>query len=288
MMKKRKSRFRVRGSQIVSSISITMVLLVLGIVALTGIIAHRVADNLRSGIGMVVIVDELATDTAADSLSATLKNAPYTRQVTFASAEEVHKRWKEQLGGDELPDVNPFQPEYEVAVNAQWSSADSLDAIAARLAAMPAVYDVKVHKAIAANINRTVSTVMLVLLVVAIALLIISFVLIRNTVSMEVYAQRVIIHTMQYVGARPGFIRRPYVMRSMLSGIAAGVIASALLALLLVWVRSVNAGIADAIGIVGALCVFATLILIGAGVCALAATFAANKYLRRSYDEIFQ
>ncbi len=288
MIKKRKNRFRVRGSQIVSAISITMVLLVLGIVALTGIVAHRVTDNLRSNIGMVVIVDELAADTAADSLATTLKKADYARHVKYASAEEVYQRWKQQLGDDDLPDVNPFQPEYEVTVNAQWSSADSLEAIASRLSAMPAVYNVKVHKEIAANINRTVSTVVLVLLVVAIALLIISFVLIRNTVSMDVYAQRVIIHTMQYVGAHPGFIRRPYVMRSMLSGIAAGIIASAILTALLMWVRSVNAAIADAIGIAGALCVFASLIITGAAVCALAATFAANKYLRRSYDEIFQ
>lgn len=288
MKKKRKSRFRVRGSQIVSTISVTMVLIVLGIVALTALVAHHVTDGLRSGIGMVVIVDELAPDAAADSLSKELNSAPYVRSLSYATAEEVHNRWKEQLGEDELPDVNPFQPEYEVKVKSQWSSADSLQAIAGRLSAMTAVYDVKVHKEIAASINRTVSTVVLVLLVVALALLVISFVLIRNTVSMEVYAQRVVIHTMQYVGARPAFIRRPYVVRSMVSGVIAGLIASAILAGLLLWVSSVNNSIMQAIGWGGASVVFAILIATGAAVCALAALMSANKYLRRSYDEIFE
>jgi cell division transport system permease protein len=91
----------------------------------------------------------------------------------------------------------------------------------------------------------------MVLIVVATALLLISFVLIYNTVGMAIHARRLVIHTMQYVGARPGFIRRPFVFRSVLSGVIAGVIASALLASLLVWVRNINAGIFEAIGLCG-------------------------------------
>lgn len=282
----RRRALSIRGSQIVTTVSIAMVLVVLGIVALTGIVSQRVTSDLRSGMGAVVIVDELATDGAADTLARTLKSAPYVGELKYVAAEEVNAQWQKQLGDDELNDLFPFQAEYDLKVKSGWSAPDSLKAIAARLKALPAVYDVKVQAEVARNVNRTVNTVMLVLAVVASALLVISFVLIYNTVSMAIHGRRVVIHTMQYVGARPGFIRRPYVNRSVMAGIAAGVIASALLAGLLAWVRTVSPGIFEAVGWGRAGVVFASLIGTGVLVSALAAVFAVNKYLRRSYETV--
>lgn len=282
----RRRRFSIRGSQIVTTVSITMVLVVLGVVVLAGIVADRVTGDLRSGMGAVVIVDELASDGAADTLARTLKSAPYVGSLKYVSAEEVNAQWQKQLGDDELKDLFPFQAEYDLKVKSGWSSADSLKRIAERLRRLPAVYDVKVQTEIARNVNRTVSTVMLVLAVVASAMLVISFVLIYNTGSMAVHARRVVIHTMQYVGARPGFIRRPYVVRSMLAGVVAGVVASGLLAGLLAWTRTVSAGIFDAIGWASAGIVFAGLVGVGALVSALATVMAVNKYLRRSYEDV--
>ena len=235
---------------------------------------------------MVVVVDELAGDGAADTLSQTLKNAPYTGTLKYVSAAEVNAQWQSQLGDQELTDLFPFQAEYDLKVKSGWSSADSLQAIAARLKEMTAVYDVKVQTDIARNVNRTISTVTMVLIVVATALLLISFVLIYNTVGMAIHARRLVIHTMQYVGARPGFIRRPFVFRSVLSGVIAGVIASALLASLLVWVRNINAGIFEAIGWPSACVVFALLTASGAIIGAIATALAVNKYLRRSYENV--
>lgn len=274
------------GSQIVATVSIAMVLVVLGIVALTSLVAERVTADLRAGMGMVVVVDELAGDGAADTLSQTLKNAPYTGTLKYVSAAEVNAQWQSQLGDQELTDLFPFQAEYDLKVKSGWSSADSLQAIAARLKEMTAVYDVKVQTDIARNVNRTISTVTMVLIVVATALLLISFVLIYNTVGMAIHARRLVIHTMQYVGARPGFIRRPFVLRSVLSGVIAGVIASALLASLLVWVRNINAGIFEAIGWPSACVVFAFLTASGAIIGAIATALAVNKYLRRSYENV--
>ncbi len=61
---------------------------------------------------------------------------------------------------------------------------------------------------------------------IALVLLVISFVLINNTVHPTIYSRRFTIHTMQLVGATNGFIRRPIVGNNLLSGVLAGLIAS--------------------------------------------------------------
>ena len=114
--KQKNKRRRVRGSQIISIISVALVLVILGIVALTAFTAHRSTEEIRSNIGFVVKVDDMSSQQSADSLRATLEAAPYTASVSCRSADEVLEEWKQTLGPDELPDVNPFLPELIVKV----------------------------------------------------------------------------------------------------------------------------------------------------------------------------
>ncbi len=287
--KRNKSRggvFGFHGSQLVSTVSIALVLVVIGIVSFTGLVADRITSDLRSGLEAVVIVDDMASDSAVNSLSQALKAAPYVAELKYVSAAEANEQWRSRLGDDELADLCPFQAEYDLRVKSDWFSADSLQAIVARLKTHAAVYDVKVPLDIAGNVNSTISMVMLVLVVIAAVLLLITIVLIYNTVSMSIQARSVVIHTMQYVGARPGFIRRPYVGSSAVSGLIAGVVASGVLAGLLLWVRSVAPAIFNAIGWQMAVAVFLCLMAAGVAVGVVATVVAVNRYLRRSYEDV--
>lgn len=281
-----KRRSRVRGAQIISIISVSLVLIILGIVALTGVTARNVTRSIQSNIGFVAIVDDMATDSVADSLATVLRTAPYAASVSYASAEEVFARWKAQMGEDELLDLNPFLAEYEVKVKPQWSSADSLAAIASRLEKMGAVSKVEIHTEMARNVNRTINSIIMVLLIVAGTMLLISFVLINNTVRMSIYAQRMIIHTMQYVGATRGFIRRPYICRGIYSGLIAGTIASLVLVGLTIWAFNINPALRTTIDNSSIIYVVILLMAIGAALCSLASLLATNRYLSRTYDEI--
>src|SRR5574344_178635 len=68
-------------------------------------------------------------------------------------------------------------------------------------------------------------TIRMVLLAVAALLVLISFVLINNTVRLTVYSRRFLIHTMKLVGAKPGFIRKPFVVQNLINGVIAGMVA---------------------------------------------------------------
>lgn len=289
MKRKIKRRRLVRGSMIISTISVTLVLVILGIVALTSITAQRATDSIRANIGFVALVDDNASQQSIDSLETLLRSAPYVSELKYRTADEVLEHAKVLIDSSMLvPGINPFLPEYDVKVKAQWANSDSLHAIKLRLESMTAVYeDVRVQADMASNVNLTIHSVIMALLVVAGVMLLISFVLINNTVRMEVYSQRMVIHTMQYVGATRSFIRRPYIMSSVVSGLMAAVVASVLLAVMLVAINARYTPVLQTVTWGYACLVFVALAVVGAILCALASWLATSKYLRKNYDEIF-
>ncbi|MCM1292221.1 MAG: permease-like cell division protein FtsX [Bacteroides sp.] len=288
MKKKHKSRMKSRGARIITTVSVALVLTVIGLVTMMSRVADNVANSLRANIGLVVVVADEATPQQVDSLKLKLKQSAWVAQTTYTSAEEVNARMISDLGDADLADINPFQAEYTVKVKPQWTSADSLQSLARQLKRMSAVYEVGVHAEMVRNVNQTVNTVMIVLLVVAAAMLIISFVLIFNTVSMDVYTHRMVIHTMQYVGATRGFIMRPYIIRSIVNGIIAAAVAVALLSGLLAWGQTVYPVLMNYINWIDMALLAGALTLTGALICGVATWIAALKYLRRNIDEIYE
>ncbi|WP_370455709.1 cell division protein FtsX, partial [uncultured Muribaculum sp.] len=145
-----------------------------------------------------------------------------------------------------------------------------------------------VHTELVDSINRNINSVSLILIIITCALLFISFALINNTVRLTVYSRRFIIHTMKLVGATGSFIRRPFINANVVSGIVSALIASAILAGTLYYLQGIDSGIASAITWPQAACVFAGILIIGIIICAVAALFATNKYLRLDYDDMFR
>ena len=139
------------------------------------------------------------------------------------------------------------------------------------------------------SMNENISRMTVVLGVIAAIMLIISFVLINNTVHLTIYSRRFTIHTMKLVGATNGFIRRPVILNNMLAGIIAGFIASGILAAMSVF--TVEAGLPDVMASAGwkaFAIVSAGLVVTGTVLCCLASWVSANVYLRKDYDQLFR
>lgn len=125
--------------------------------------------------------------------------------------------------------------------------------------------------------------------VIALALIIISFVLINNTVHLTIYAKRFTIHTMQLVGATNGFIRRPFIKNNLLAGLISSAVACVLLSGVVFYVS--DSGIpdfSDYLNWESVLIIFVALVLLSSLICGIAAWMATNKYLRKKYDELFR
>lgn len=290
MEKKNQSRMAGMGDRVTSTISVTLVLFILGLVASINITFSTLDRELKEKMGFtVVLCDSVAVD-KIDGLRQLCASAPYVSEYKYLSSEDV---LKEEAGGDgaelvEMLGVNPYSPMFDIRVKKDWANVDSIASLVTRWKGFDGVDEVSVNTDMVENLTRNARMFNTVMLVIAAALLLISFVLINNTVRLTVYSRRFLIHTMKLVGATPGFIRRSFILSNLIQGIVAGAIASGLLAGLIAWGKNWDEALKpllpwEAVGII-----FIAIFIVGMAICALAALFATNRYLRADYDEMFE
>ncbi len=290
MEKKKQSGISTFSAQITSTISVSLVLLLLGIIAFLGIAANSMTDSIKANMGFDVILKENTSDDEVNSLKQMWTNATYVSSIKYHSADDALRKWEAETGEDliALLGINPFSPEFEVKVKADYANSDSITAITKSIKNYSSIAEINIHSDMIDEINNNISSIALILMVIAAALMLISFVLINNTVRLTVYSLRFIIHTMKLVGATGGFIRRPFIINNIIHGLIAAVISIIILAGILYYVQTLDTAILNAIGWEAAAWVFGAIIIIGIGICALAALLATNKYLRIDYDDMFK
>lgn len=292
MAKRRHHLIPMFSTRATATVSVALVLFILGIASIVGIATHRVTETIKENIGFVVLFNEDVTASDIAAVKNQLKAHPGVAKCEYSSPEVVLERWQKMVGEGEdicmLADVNPFVGEMDVHVTSKYALSDSINVIIAPLILMPQISDIKVHTEMIGRINSTLRSVTLGLFIVAVALLVISFVLIFNTVRLSVYARRFIIHTMKLVGATPGFIRRPFLVDNVVNGIVASMIAIAGLSLLVYYCRALDRSVASVLDWSILAPVFTGVVIVGVLLCLVASIFATNRYLRLSYDEMFK
>lgn len=291
MKKSRKKIIPLRSTQITAVISVTLVLLILGVVAMLGIMARNVSRDIKQQIGFVVVMADTVSQQQITAFNKRLDAIPSVKTVEYSDAERVMDRWKELTGENDIEEtlvgINPFSPEFEVSVKEDYANPDSLAKIIAPISASPEVSEVIVHSDIARSVNETIRSMTFLLLIIAGGLLVISFILINNTIRLTVYSRRFLIHTMKLVGATPGFIRRPLVMGNFLQGAVASFLAILILAAALFYVETIDPEIVGSITWNKAAAVFAGIFIFGTLICTVAGILSANRYLRTDYDDMF-
>ena len=280
------------AAHLTTIISVTLVLLIIGIITLISVSAATETRRLRERLEVSVVMADSVSDAGAKHLAEEIAKSPYALSVGVVTKEAALKNWKADTGEDleSLFGVNPLSPEVTFTIKSDYASESELRKIDASLRSNPAVADVALPDSqMVANMNRNIENFTLILGVIALVMIVISFVLINNTVHLAVYARRFTIHTMQLVGATNGFIRRPFILNNMLSGLLAGVLASALLALAVAFAPQAGfANVGDYIKWELLAIVAGALILTGMLICGVAAWIATTRYLRQDYDQLFK
>lgn len=286
---KRSAKISTFGSRLTSVISVTLVLLILGILAMTLEASRRMADDIRSNLGFVVKLEPESTDADINRVKAAVASLEAVQSFVYASPENILTDESELMGHDiaGMLDENPFGAEFDIKVKPEYAAGDSIAALAATLEADPTVAEVVTEMAVVDSVNSVISRLSVVLLAIAAALLVISFVLINNTVSLAVYSRRFIIHTMKLVGATGAFIRRPFILAGVATGAVAAITAIALLAAARAYASGYDVMVERVLPWSSMAWIFAAIAVAGLAICALASAIATNRYLRADYDEMF-
>ncbi|MBQ6761125.1 MAG: ABC transporter permease [Bacteroidales bacterium] len=224
-------RRRIFGAWVSTVISISLVLLLVGVASILLLNARSVSDYFKENMQVSVLMKQDVTEEQALAYQSTLASVPGVRSTTFISREQGIEEMAKMLGSDFLDVFSsaPVPVSIDVNLEADYVSLDSLETVKALLSASPLVDEVVYQTSLVEALNANLHKIGLVLGVLIALLLFISFVLIGNMVRLNVFARRFTIHTMQLVGATRGFIRAPFIGQSAVQGLFAALIAIGLL-----------------------------------------------------------
>ena len=225
-MRKKKSPRGGRLDSVTACISTTMVLILVGTVLFFAAVADNLSRSLRENFTVEVLLNDSISQQQAYQLQSMLKNQPYTRQVVYTSKEEATRQQVEAVGLDnEFLGSSPIPASFEVHLKADYANTDSLQRYMPQLNKDVRVSDVIYPGDLMKNVNRNISQVSLVLLIVAVLLGFVSIALINNTVRMSVAKRRDAIQTMKLVGAKWSLIRRPFLIKAFFIGLISSILA---------------------------------------------------------------
>ena len=280
------------AAHLTTIVSVTLVLLLVGIIALITLSGERESRSIRERLEVTMVMNDTVSDAFASSMVHKLTSMPFVLDPGYISKTQALRDWQTETGEDleTLFGVNPLSPEIYFRVKADYSAQDSLSAINARLQELPGVAEVVLPDSeMVDTMNRNIQTLAILLGIVAAVMIVISFVLINNTVHLTIYARRFTIHTMQLVGATDGFIRKPFINGNLISGLIAALIASAIMAVALA--SAPHLGWNDMAHYISwwiYACVAGGMIVAGPLICGIAAAMATSRYLRKDYDELIR
>ena len=220
-------RRRLASSWISTVISISLVLLLIGVGTMLMVNARAVSDYFKEHVQVSVLMKPQVSEDEAGVLRESMDVLPYVRTTRLVSKEEGTREMARLLGEDFLNvfETAPVPVSIDVTLAPEYVTADSLEMVGAALGNSPLVEEVVYQTSLVEALNQNLEKISLVLGVLVILLLFISFVLISNTVRLNVFSRRFTIHTMQLVGATRAFIRRPFVLQSAIQGLFAAFLA---------------------------------------------------------------
>lgn len=283
------SKGRLRSSYLTQIVSISLVLFLLGLLGFVIINARELSNYFRESLSFSVMLDEDAKEADIRMLQKDLDAKHFVKSTEYISKEQAAENLKEDLGEDFLSFMgyNPLLASIDVYLLADYTHPDSVLNIERYLMDYDVVNEVYFQESFLHLINENVRKISAFLLIFSGLLLFISLTIINNTIRLSVYSKRFLIRTMQLVGATRSFIRKPFLVRSVLHGIIAALFSVVLLMTILFFVEQEFYLLFTLQDIGLLLILFGSIIIIGILINLVSTFFSVNKYLGISEDKLY-
>lgn len=270
--------------------SIFLVLFLLGILGLFIINSKKLSDDFKEEIAMTVFFKNDATDTTLVKFGDAVRAMPFAKEVKYVSKEQAAAQHKEVIGEDfmQFLGVNPLQNSYDIYLQADYVTNDSLAKIERKLRAQnELISDIVYDKQLVTLVNDNIEKISLYILIASGVLALVAVLLINSAMRLSIYSNRFIIKTMQMVGATKSFIRRPFIWRSIKLGVIGAIVAIVALVSLLYYLdtRFPGLGIIDEPLLVGV--VLVGILIVGILITWISTFIATQRFLNLRTDDLY-
>jgi cell division transport system permease protein len=288
-MAKEKLRKSLFSSYFSTTLSISLVLFLFGLLGLLQINTKRLTDYIMENVGVTLILKEDTREVDVLKLQKTLEATSFIKSTRFVDKQTAADELKKDLGEDfvDFLGYNPLLSSIDVKVNASYTNPESMALLEAQFLKFPEIQEVYYQRNLVKQLNDNVKKLSLIIMVLSAIMFIIFIALINNTIRLSIYAKRYLINSMQLVGATRSFIRFPFVAKSILHGIYGAIIACLMLLMIFFSYQSELKQLIDFQDSISLALLVLGIFLFGIFMTALSTYFAVNKFLRMKFDQLY-
>ncbi len=281
---------RLRASYFTSVISITLVLFVLGSFGLIVLHANMISKHIKENIQMDVYMKKNAKEAEIKRLRKELDATDGVKSTKYISAEEAKDLYKKEIGEDFiefLEGENPLHSSIEIHLNETYANVEELKKLSQQIKKRDIVEDVRFYEDYVDTINNNIGRLSIFFMIVSALLLLISIVLINNTIRLSVYANRFIIRSMKLIGATPSFIRKPFIMQGIVQGIISSILSIGLLISILYKLNQYYPDLVNLNHIDFYLILFTAILILGIILTWSSSSLSVRKFLKMKIDNLY-
>jgi cell division transport system permease protein len=205
----------------------TLVLLMVGIFLVFYLVALQVSDHIRSQFTVQLLLNDEVSEEQILSFKKEIEGGGIASQVSYTSSEQAEAEYSKEIGEDfvQVLGYNPLPASIDVQINPEKADGPTVDAFVESCKQNSIIKDVGYEKTLLQSVNENISKWGAIIGGIVILFLIISAFIIMNTVELAISSQRLIIRSMQLVGATPWFIKRPFLWQSLKNALLSSTIA---------------------------------------------------------------
>lgn len=274
--------------------SITIALFVIGLFGILFLHSNKLTSLIKENIEVQVFLTKDISDNQRIQIQKMLSSKPYASkkddeiQISFVSKEEAAEQFIKDTGEDfSFLGYNPLRDAYTLKISPEYHDNEKLQIIKTELEQANGIFEVSYVENLVDSINNNLTKISLFLIGFAVFLLTAVVILINNTIKLALFSQRFLIRSMQLVGAKSKFIQKPFLLRALLYGFLAGVIASLMIYGFMNFANTKIEDLETLQDTNNIIILFALLLVLGA-VIGFSSTYRAiKKYLKMSLDELY-
>lgn len=216
-----------KTTQIYSIIGISLVLFLLGTIGWMAINGRSLSKIFKENVEIDVILHDNTRPENATKLETILNEQPFVKEATIITKEEALQKYIDDKGEDpsQFLGFNPLYISIRTTLYEPYINPDSMALVKKFIQQSNIVREVYYHETIVSNLDKTLNRIGIILGIIAIALFLAVVMVIDNTVRLSMFSKRMLIKTMQMVGATRGFIAKPFISTAVVTGLVSGMLA---------------------------------------------------------------
>jgi len=263
-------------------VSMTVVLFLIGFLGIFILNSKKVSDHFKEQIVLSIFIKDSAKNIQIKQLQKTLSLKESIRKITYVSKEEASRLYANEIGEDflEFLGYNPLLNSIDVFLNAQFVKSGEINSLIQTLERYDYIDEIIYDEPLVELLEENIEQISLWIIVLSGIFILVAILLINSSIRLSIFSKRLVIKTMQLVGANKSFIRKPFIKNHIMMAIISSILSLSGLMLLILSIDKNIPELKLLSNQVELFLIFTFVLVVGIVITFFSAFFATQRYLK--------